>query len=284
MAVSRDDFSIAFRSALLQRGGAQKFSILSLFILAIFIFFLDVYGFSVVKSTRSIINDIIFRVSYIVSSPSRIWPNASKGLADHFYLKEENEELKKVIENYKSLELNLEFLSNENKNLRKILDSENINNAKHVVLAKVLVDRNSPFLKSIIINKGIKSGIKKGLPVTQNNYLIGRIVETNYLSSRILLLNDLNSKLPVVIEPSATQGILSGSGEVNPTLYYLPQQFKTSKESTVFTSGKDGIFPSGIPVGKVLVEENSVNVKLFSDPGQLFYVNIIVDDFTDTNF
>ena len=181
MAVSRDDFSIAFRSALLQRGGAQKFSILSLFISAIFIFFLDVYGFSVVKGTRSIINDIIFRVSYVVSSPSRMLPNASKGLTGHFYLKEENEKLKKVIENYKSLELNLEFLSNENKNLRKILDAENINNAKHVILAKVLVDKNSPFLKSIIINKGIKSGIKKGMPVIQNNYLVGRIVETNYL-------------------------------------------------------------------------------------------------------
>ena len=57
MAVSRDDFSIAFRSALLQRGGAEKFSILSLIILAIFIFFLDVYGFTVVKKTRSIIKE-----------------------------------------------------------------------------------------------------------------------------------------------------------------------------------------------------------------------------------
>ena len=52
MSVSRDDFSIAFRSALLQRGGAQKFSILSLIILAIFIFFLDVYGFTIVKKTH----------------------------------------------------------------------------------------------------------------------------------------------------------------------------------------------------------------------------------------
>ena len=52
MSVSRDDFSIAFRSALLQRGGAQKFSILSLSILAIFIFFLDVYGFTLLKSKR----------------------------------------------------------------------------------------------------------------------------------------------------------------------------------------------------------------------------------------
>ena len=66
MSVSRDDFSIAFRSALLQRGGAQKFSILSLIILAIFVFFLDVYGFTVVKTARSLINDVIFRVSFLV--------------------------------------------------------------------------------------------------------------------------------------------------------------------------------------------------------------------------
>ena len=62
MSVSRDDFSIAFRSALLQRGGAQKFSILSLIILALFIFFLDVYGFTAVKMGRSFINDVVFRV------------------------------------------------------------------------------------------------------------------------------------------------------------------------------------------------------------------------------
>ena len=176
MSVSRDDFSIAFRSALLQRGGAQKFSILSLIILAIFIFFLDVYGFTAVKKVRNIINDVIFRVSYIVSSPSRFIPNTSESISSHFFLKEENEKLKQVIENYKSLDLNLEYLTNENKNLRKVLDAENIENAKHIVLAKVLVDRNSPFLKSIIINKGTQAGIKKGMPVTQNNYLIGRIV------------------------------------------------------------------------------------------------------------
>ena len=65
MSVSRDDFSIAFRSALLQRGASQKFSILSLIIIAIIIFFLDIYGFGVIKTTRGIINDLVYRVSYL---------------------------------------------------------------------------------------------------------------------------------------------------------------------------------------------------------------------------
>jgi rod shape-determining protein MreC len=274
MSVSRDDFSIAFRSALLQRGGAQKFSILSLIILAIFIFVLDVYGFTAVKKVRSLVNDVVFRVSYLASSPSRFLPNVSKSLSSHFFLKKENEKLKQVIENYKSLDLNLEYLTNENKNLRKVLDAENINkNKKNIVLAKVLVDRNSPFLKSIIVNKGTQSGIKKGMPVTQDNYLVGRIVETNYLSSRVLLLNDLNSRIPVTLDENNSQAILTGGGTRNPKLEYLPDEYEIKEGVNVFASGKERIFIPGTPIGKTT--ENG-EVKLFVNPNQLSFVTVIL--------
>ncbi|MDC0433899.1 rod shape-determining protein MreC [Pelagibacteraceae bacterium] len=273
MSVSRDDFSIAFRSALLQRGGAQKFSILSLIILAIFIFFLDVYGFTVIKTARSFINDIVFRASYIASSPSRLMPNLGKGIAGHLNLKEENEKLREVIENYKSLDLNLEYLTNENKNLRKVLNAENIINAKDIVLAKVLVDRNSPFLKSIIINKGTQSGIKKGMPVTQNNYLVGRIVDVNYLSSRVLLLTDLNSRIPVSLDEDNSQAILTGSGTKNPKLEYLPEEYEFKEDINVFASGKERIFIPGTPIGKTTEKGE---VKLHVDPNQLSFVTVIL--------
>jgi len=274
MSVSRDDFSIAFRSALLQKGGAQKFSILSLTVLAILIFFLDIYGFTFTKTGRSIINDVVFRISYIASSPSRFLPSVSEGIAGHLNLKKENEKLKQVLENYKSLDLNLEYLTNENKNLRKVLDAENIiNDPKHIVLAKVLVDKNSPFLKSIIINKGTRSGIKKGMAVTQNNYLIGRIVDANYLSSRVLLLNDLNSRVPVTFGSSSTQAILAGSGIKNPKLEYLPEGFVFEEGINVYASGKDRVFAPGTPIGKTT---NDGEVKLYIDPNQLSYVTVIL--------
>jgi rod shape-determining protein MreC len=271
MSVSRDDFSIAFRSALLQRGGAQKFSILSLIILALIIFFIDVYGFSIAKISRNIINDVIFRITYLVSAPTRILPNISEELSSHFYLKKENEKLKLVIEKYKALDLNLEYLSNENKNLRKILDTENVNKAKHIILAKVLVDRNSPFLKSIIINKGTRAGILKGMPVTQNNYLVGRIVETNYLSSRVLLLTDLNSRIPVTLDSDNSQAILFGNGVNNPKLEYLPEGYIFEENINIYASGKDGIFAPGTPIGTSTIEGK---VKLFIDPNQLSFVTV----------
>ena len=92
-------------------------------------------------------------------------------------------------------------------------------------MAKVLVDKNSPFIKSIVINKGTSVGILKGMPVTKDNYLVGRVVETNYLSSRVLLLNDLNSRIPVTLDEGA-QAILAGSGVDSPFLEYLPEDYE----------------------------------------------------------
>ena len=54
MSVSRDDFGIAFRSALLQRGASQKFSILSLIIVAIIIFFQRIFDNTVPSGFASI--------------------------------------------------------------------------------------------------------------------------------------------------------------------------------------------------------------------------------------
>ena len=271
MSVSREDFSIAFRSALLKRGGAQKFSVLSLIFLALTVFFLDVYGTKFTKPVRGFINDVVYRVTFLASTPTRFFPQAGKDIASYLNVREENERLKVELEKYKSLELNVEFLTEENQNLQKILETEYFNkNLSNIILAKVLVDKNSPFLKSIIINKGTRAGILKGMPVTKNNYLVGRVVETNYLSSRVLLLNDLNSRIPVTLDESA-QAILSGSGSNKPILEYLPEDYEILEDINVFASGKDGIFTAGTPVGKTNLNGE---VELFVDPNQLSFVTV----------
>ena len=282
MSSSRDDFSIAFRSALLQRGAAQKFSLVSLIIIATIIFFLDVYGFNFMKPIRSIINDGIYRVSLVASSPSRFLPSVTEGVTNLFKIKSENARLKEELEIYKKKELNLEYLSNQNKNLKKILDSEESYLGKeNIILSKVLIDKNSPYLKSIIINKGSSAGILKGMPVLDKEYLIGRIVEINYLSSRVLLLNDLNSRVPVTFGEEGIQAILKGNGGSRPSLEYLPEEYVVESGIDVFTSGKDGIFPSGSPIGTT--DENG-EVKLFSESSQLSFVKVDLANLNKDNF
>lgn len=283
MSSSRDDFTIAIRSALLQRGARQKFSLFFLICLSLLIFFLETFEFKFMKNFRSLLNDGIYRVSSLASSPKDFVFYLNNKIKYHIFIYSENKTLKEELEKLRSKDFQLKFLTTQNKYLKDFLtSSEDIRN--ETILAKVLLDKDSPFLKSILVNRGSQSGIKKGMPVVDGNYLVGRVVEVNYLSSRILLLNDLNSRIPVSIEKSASQAIITGYGEKEPKLEYLPELFDAENGKTVFTSGKDGIFPEGLPIGKVIEKEKGVFVKLFSDPNQLSFVSILTPDNSGDGF
>ncbi len=70
----------------------------------------------------------------------------------------------------------------------------------------------------------------------------------------------------------------------NPSLEYLPDNFQNIDNLTVYTSGKDGVLFPGISIGKVISDEDDdsrVKVKLFSDPSQILYVNVVLDKSND---
>ena len=283
MSSSRDDFGIAIRSALLKKGAKQKFSLIFLLIIATMIFLLDTYQFKFIKLTKLLINDGIYRLTNISTAPLKFLPIINNKITETTFAIKQNKELKVELEKLKNKEFQVEFLKNQNDSLRKILESDTKIKGKSI-LAKVLIDKDSPYLKSIVINRGSKSGIIKGMPVVDGNYLVGKIVEVNYLSSRVLLLNDLNSRIPITFGKESIQAILSGKGEKKPVLEYLPELYEPYGNQTVFTSGKDGVFLPGIPVGKTEMDELNVQVRLFSDPNQLSFVTVQLINLNKDNF
>ena len=281
MSTSRDDFGIAIRSALLQRGAKQKFSLFVLILISILIFSLDTLNLKPIQILRSVLNDRIYRISAISYSPIKFSSATKDFFINQIFLSKENKKLKLEIENLKKEKLKTSYLETENKKLQEIAQLDK-DSAFITVGAKLILDKNSPYLNSAIINKGSKSGIKLGMPVLSEGHLAGKIVEVNFLSSRILLLNDLNSRIPVVVSPNGFQAILSGVGKKEPTLQYLPENFELSdKENLIFTSGKDGVLFPGIAVCQVVVGENEVSAKLFSDPDQIFFVSVALDQAKD---
>ena len=286
MATSRDDFGIAIRSALLQSGAKQKFSLFVLIIASVLVFALDNLELKPIKALRSVINDGVYRLSAISSSPISFASASKSFLSNHFNIYKENEELKKKIELLEKNRFDTLYLQTENNQLQEVLELDKTTSYS-TVGAKIMLDKNSPYLNSVVINKGSNVGIKLGMPVLNKGNLVGRIVEVNYISSRILLLNDLNSKIPAVISPSGEQAILSGIGQKNPTLEYLPDGFQNADDLTVYTSGKDGVLFPGISIGKIIRDEDDesdegrIRVKLFSDPTQVLYVNVVLDKSND---
>ena len=285
MASSRDDFVIAIRSAFLKKSYQQKFSLLTLIFLSIVIIILGSFNFKPVQYVKIGINEIVYRSSFVVSIPENYFKNLNIKIEEHlnFYQRyKKNEiELKKL----KEKKLANDFLILENKKLRELIN-ESIQSKD--VYAKVLVDKDSPYLKSIILNKGSKNDVKIGMAVINDSYLVGKIIEVNYTNSRALLLSDLNSKIPVLLEPIDIHAVLSGTGKSHGVIEYTKDDFEQKiedKEIIVYTSGYGGMFKSGLPVGKIInndkTKENKVN--FFSDFRQLDYVKIVSYDIGSGN-
>ena len=273
MSTSRDDFIIAIRSALLKKGNRQKFSLFTLLTASCLILSLEYFKTGPIDKFRSITKDIIYRASYVVSIPFKLIEDSYVKIQDHINMYDEYRLLKEKEFNISSLENDLKFYKSENIKLRKFINEEPLKEGKYII-TKVLIDKESPYIKSLIINKGFEAGIEKGMAALDRSYMIGKVIETNYLSSRILLVNDLNSKIPVIIEPGNTQAILNGLGSNYGELEYLPKNNIVDTGHIVYTSGSDRIFLSGIPIGKIEVIEGIKKVMFFSDLTQLDFVKI----------
>ncbi|MDC1485358.1 rod shape-determining protein MreC [Pelagibacteraceae bacterium] len=274
METSRDDFIIAIRSALLQKGNKQRFSLVGLIFFSIVILILGKFNFKAIDYLKTSIKETVYLSSFIVSAPENSIFKFYTNIKSHFNIYEKYINTKTELEKLKAQKSIDSFIVIENKKLKKLVDDYFIESDK--IIAKALIDKNSPFLRSIIINKGSKNHIKLGMIVLDKSYLVGKIVEVNYTTSRVLLLSDLNSKIPVIIEPGSIQSILSGTGKNFGVLQYLEEKYLIENKSVVYTSGSGGLFKPGIPIGVINFNEieDKYIINFFSDSTQLEFVEI----------
>ena len=273
METNRDDFVIAIRSAFLRKGAKQKFSLFVLILISAALLSLEFFHIKPLNTFRALTKDFIYRSSFIINLPFQSISKSIKEVQNHFEMYREYETLKRTMKNTIGIEHEIKFYKAENRELKKIIEEES-NLLEEILVSKVLIDKKSPFLKSIIINKGFNFGIEKGMAVLDGFYMIGRITEVNYLSSRALLISDLNSKIPVMIEPSGAKAIMSGTGKNYAILDFLPKNQKLENDNIVYTSGSDGIFSAGIPIGKIKLFEKKYRVEFFSDLSQINFIKV----------
>ena len=275
MEPSRDDFVIALRSAFLKKGTQQRFSLLSLIFFSIVFLILGSFNFKIINYLKAGIKEVVYRSSFIVSVPENLLKDSYLTIQNHKKLYKENEKIKSELEILKAKDLLNEFIISENQRLKNIVDDNLVKS--DTIIAKVLSDKSSPYLRSIIINKGSKHKINLGMVVIDGEYLVGKIVEVNYSSSRVLLLSDLNSKIPVIVEPNTVISILSGTGKDYGVIQYSKKYEDIKNESVIYTSGAGSLFKVGIPIGRMNINNLSDEKKVdfFSDFSQLKFVKVV---------
>jgi rod shape-determining protein MreC len=169
------------------------------------------------------------------------------------------------------------YLQNENNSLRGLLQVTP-EAAHEFVTARVVSDAGNAYVKTLLVAAGSEDGVEKGQAVLSANGLIGRILEVGRKSARVLLVTDINSRVPVIIQGTEDHAILAGTNDGLPALRHLPPGHKAPEGAMIMTSGHGGIFPAGLPLGKVSMGKENASrgsVDLFSDFSSLSYVKII---------
>ncbi len=158
----------------------------------------------------------------------------------------------------------LQGMQVENEKFRRILDLQN-RSKDRLVVCEVLGRDISGWWDTIRLNKGTASGVKPGMPVIDTDGLVGRILEATEHTSDVMLVSDRKSMVSCRIKSTGDTGIIKGagirlSGEPQLRILCAPNPYMADYLSvtssipvgeSVVTTGDGGVFPEGIPIGKV---------------------------------
>ena len=233
---------------------------------------------SSVKGAFTVVTTPVRYAGSVVSAPfsglANVFGNLTADEKTLSELKEENEKL--TAENAKLKEA--DETASRLQDLLKLQSTYSLESTA----AHVISGSTDTWTSTVTIDKGTSSGLTVGMPVTDSAGVIGQIIECGVSSSTVRLITDESSSVSAMVQSSRAQGMLRGSadGTLRLTLVRTDQTVKTG--DLVVTSGLGGVFPKGLPLGKVTnVERTSgsmyytITVKAFSSTGSFEEVLVI---------
>lgn len=163
----------------------------------------------------------------------------------------ENEELKKELEELRLKSNEIDVLKSKNDELAELLGIKDSYKNYEGIPAQVVSKSISNYEKTAIINVGEDKGIKENMIVVAAKGLYGRVITVSKNTSKVQLITDPASKITVRVGNSAESLIAEGNLENGLILTMLPQNNRIISEQYIYTSGMGGVFPGGIYVGRV---------------------------------
>ena len=146
--------------------------------------------------------------------------------------------------------------------MRNFLVAENENLREATLLSKKLAPKKTypaeiikPTIRGrtpiIIVNKGIKDGIRQGMPVVNRLGLVGQIYSTYNQTSEVVPLLSKQFAVNALQDNGQNHAIIYGDTEFL-VIPFFPASIDLSPGDTFVTSGLDNVYPSGIKIGEVV--------------------------------
>lgn len=219
----------------------------------------------IVEETRTAVTDMVTPILAAISQPVDTFSGVIEQAESFARLSAENQALKEQNARLLQWQAVARRLEAENAALRA-LNRMVPDPAMSYITARVVGDPGGAFVRTVLINAGKRNGVEKGQAAITGDGLAGRVAEVGTRSARVLLLTDINSRVPVVVGEARDRAVLAGDNSNTPELLYLGPTAKVRVGDYVTTSGHGGVFPPGLPIGRVsVVNEKGIRVQPFVD-------------------
>ena len=217
------------------------------------------------KLSKSKFSKVILTLTYYpqrgVSVLSRFIVRKWEKYIDNVGHYEENKVLKRNIAKLREENFRLSETELQNKRLRKLLNFRSEDEYEVIAANSIAVSPSAIKSQVIIIDKGSRHGLIKGMPVKTHEGVVGKVYIVGKSSSEVLLITDSLSAVDSYVQRSRERGIIKGDGSKWCVMEYLEKASDIIVGDKIVTSGKDGFFPKGILLGTV--------VEIFSTGGNI---------------
>jgi rod shape-determining protein MreC len=193
--------------------------------------------------------------SSVSAGASKIWQN-------YLWLRGAREENQRLQENLRELAIRanrLEELKQENLRLRGLVALNEITPSE--AIGARVVSRTPNYMSNVIyIDRGANDGISVDAPVFSGSGIVGRTVLVTGHNAQVQLITNADASIGVMVDRTRSPGVLRGSGDPLLDLNYISNTEQVNVGDLIVTSGLDGIYPKGFPVGKVVESRKGTSV------------------------
>ncbi len=163
---------------------------------------------------------------------------------------DENDALRRQLREAKARNHKFRETQLANQRLQRLLGIED-EVPRQMIAAKVVGKDPSPWFQTIMVDKGTDDGVKKGQPVINPEGIVGLVIDATTHFAKVMLITDPNSAVDAIIQENRARGIVKGGTSGYCVLNFVLRKHEVVKDQVVVSSGMDGVFPKGLPIGAV---------------------------------
>ena len=253
----------------------KKSAIAVLFVLVFVFMLLNKTNNALIEKTSTTAEEIVTPITEILVMPASMLLNGYDYLRSLRKIDLENQALRE--ENHKLIIANAKnrALEIENKILANLLNYV-VPPKADFITAKVVAQEGTAFAHSLTVYIGDNNRVEKGQVAISDKGVVGRVEDVGSRYAKIALINNINSKISVMIENSRVRGMMVGQNDIWPDLVFLPLDADLKIGDRVITSGIGGVFPVGLPVGKIAsISKSGAKIEPANNLSRLEYVMIV---------